>query len=62
MPTIKYPEPLSADPELCYLWPEDLNQSASPGAGAIEIRLMIKILHYLKDLKLLELWYIPDYG
>ena len=24
--------------------------------------LMIKILHYLKDPKLWELWYIPYYG
>ena len=26
------------------------------------LRLMEKILHYLKDLKLWELWYIPDNG
>ena len=26
------------------------------------IRLMDKILHYLKDPKLWELWYIPYYG
>ena len=26
------------------------------------IRLMDKILHYLKDPKLCELWYIPYYG
>ena len=25
-------------------------------------RLMVKILHYLKDPKLWELWYIPYYG
>ena len=29
--------------------------------GAI-LRLMVKILHYLKDPKLWELWYIPYYG
>ena len=28
----------------------------------IKIRLMVKILHYLKDPKLWELWYIPYYG
>ena len=27
-----------------------------------ELRLMIEILHYLKDRKLLELWYQPYYG
>ena len=26
------------------------------------LRLMIQILDYLKDPKLWELWYIPDYG
>ena len=26
------------------------------------VRLMDKILHYLKDPKLWELWYIPYYG
>ena len=30
--------------------------------GYDDIRLMIKILHYLKDPKLWELWYIPYYG
>ena len=28
----------------------------------ISLRLMIKRLHYLKDLKLWELWYMPYYG
>ena len=30
--------------------------------GYTVIRLMDKILHYLKDPKLWELWYIPYYG
>ena len=32
------------------------------GALGMMIRLMDKILHYLKDPKLWELWYIPYYG
>ena len=28
----------------------------------VEVLLMIQILHYLKDRKLWELWYIPYYG
>ena len=32
------------------------------GCGLSLIRLMDKILHYLKDPKLWELWYIPYYG
>ena len=29
---------------------------------ALVLRLMVKILHYLKDPKLWALWYIPHYG
>ena len=32
------------------------------GALIMTILLMIEILHYLKDPKLWELWYIPYYG
>ena len=30
--------------------------------GLGKVLLMIQILHYLKDPKLWELWYVPHYG
>ena len=36
--------------------------TSAPEPGLGEIGLMDKILHYLKDPKLWELWYIPYYG
>ena len=34
----------------------------TPRGQLLPLLLMIKILHYLKDPKLWELWYIPYYG
>ena len=41
---------------------QSISGSYYPKNPSIEIRLMDKILHYLKDPKLWELWYIPSYG
>ena len=37
-------------------------QTGAPIGWVGDILLMIEILHYLKDPKLWELWYIPYYG
>ena len=47
---------------MVHRWIHNWGQSQL-GVKQIEmVLLMIKILHYLKDPKLWELWYIPYYG
>ena len=44
------------------LGPQSHDMDGLLGPSSIMVRLMDKILHYLKDPKLWELWYIPYYG